>query len=300
MYKDFVKTNKIWCWVEDGQDLKFTTYTVNNMVAGDTDSGYFSIADCVNENSNVDDVVTFADEIGKLTNESFPDFVMKAFNCPEERKDIIKTDREAVSDKSLFLTKKRYIMHVVDSEGNRVDKLKIMGVEIKKSDTSDALKKILMDLVKMILDGYSKEDVFDAVDTMKEKFYTMPVHEIAKPISVKTLKKCQDMYKMTGSMKGFPYQVRAAMFYNSLCGITDKMVYPGEKVGLVYIKHPKSNYIAFPIDSSKLPNWWEKEIVIDYKTEWAKAHKKIINYLSSLDWDFKSIKDNKKKELFGF
>ena len=297
---DFVETNVIWGWVDDADiGYRWDKIDLNNLKFGDTDSAGLSVHHLFPVDVGVDEVVEVADTIGMLTNKSFPDFCMHAFNCPEARKNVIKTDREVVSDKSLFLSKKRYIMSVVDNEGQRVNKLKIMGVELKKSDTSKAIKSLLMELVMAILDGRNEEELLPMIKEMKIRFKTFPASEIAKPISVKTLKKCQDMYNTTGDMKGFPYQVRAAMFWNTLCGRTDKTIVPGDKVGLLYIRHHKSKYIAFPIDMTNFPEWFET-IQVDYDTEWEKAHKKLESYLASIGLDIQGRKDTIKQELFGF
>lgn len=300
-YEDFVKENEVWGWWKDSPDAPFAwkKHYLNNLKFGDTDSAGLSLSAVFDKDACIDDVVEVADTIGQLTNKAFPEFCMHAFNCPEERKHIIKTEREVVSDKSLFLSKKRYIMHVVDSEGKRVDKLKIMGVELKKSDTSKAIKKLLMDLVLAILDGVEGDDLLSLVADMRTEFNTFQASDIAKPINVKTLKKCQDSYDITGSMKGFPYQVRAAMFWNELCGVSDKKIMPGEKVGLLYIKHPQSKYIAFPIDMTVFPDWFH-ELTVDYQTEWSKAHAKLENYLASIGMDVVGRKNAIKEELFGF
>lgn len=297
---DFLEDNKIWCWKHDGDSYAFGEVDLSTAIAGDTDSIMLSLGKVFPDKyGDVDEVVTVADTIGELTNKSFPDFCEHAFNCPATRRDTIKTDREVVSDKSLFLSKKRYIMHVVDSEGKRVDKLKIMGVEIKKSDTSKAIKSMLSELVNAILDGVSGDDLLDVVKKMKQEFKNRPSTEIAKPINVKTLKKCQDIYNTTGDMKGFPYQVRAAMFWNSMCGNRDKKIVPGDKIGLLYIRGQKSKYIGFPIDLVDFPDWFS-ELVVDYDTEWTKANKKIESYLSSIGMDIAGRKNSIKKELFGF
>lgn len=300
MHKDFngEKPNTFYTWYLKDGEYVFTEYTANNAIFGDTDSAGFLLEDRV-RGEDIDDIIFVADTIGELTNKAFPDFCMHAFNCPEERKHTIQTDREVVSDKSLFLSKKRYIMHIVDSEGQRVDKLKIMGVELKKSDTSKAIKALLMELVLAILDGKTETELLPLIKEMKIRFKNFPPSEIAKPINVKTLKKCQDMYETTGDMKGFPYQVRAAMFWNSLCGKTDKTIVPGDKVGLLYIKHPKSKYIAFPIDMTTFPEWFS-ELQVDYETEWTKAHNKLESYLASIGLDIQGRKDSIKQELFGF
>ena len=305
MYEDFKKDQKnpntCWCWVqnEDGE-YAWEEVWLNNAIAGDTDSIMHSLSSIFDDDhEDIDEIVEVADAIGEMTNESFPDFCKFAFNCPEDRKDSIETDREVVSDKSLFLTKKRYIMHIVDNEGERVDKLKIQGVELKKSDTSEAVKKLLFELVEMILDNKSMDEVVTRTKEMKKDFKRMTLHEIAVPSNTKTLGKVNRMYESTGGLKGAHYSAKAAFWWNQMKTNKDKEVYAGEKVGLVYVKHPKFNCIGFPIDMETLPDWF-LEIPVDYDTMWEKANKKLTNYLKAVGWDLQSRREKKKKELFGF
>lgn len=251
------------------------------------------------DTSNHDEYIDIADEIGDIVNSTFPDFVEHAFNCPKERNLAIQTGREIVSDRSLFLSKKRYIMHVIDDEGKRVDKLKIMGVELKKSDTPEIVKTMLATLVNMILDGSSDEDIIQRVKQMKQDYMTCKFREIARPISCKGLRKYQDIVDQTGSTKGIPYQVRAAMFYNKNCSVSDKKIVAGDKIGVVYIKNPASKYVAFPIDINNFPEFMD-ELIVDWKTQWEKAYKKLESYMASIEIDIKSRKKAVRQNLFGF
>ena len=271
-------------------------FFANDILVHNTDSGIFSLID---ESVVLDDVIDVADTIASITNDSFPDFVKHAFNCPEDRKHTIQTDREVVSDKSLFLSKKRYIMHIVNDEGKEVDKLKIQGVEIKKSDTPKAVQDYLLKVTKMILDGYSEEEVKEEVAKMKEDFKKRPIQEIARPMSVKKLKQYYDMVDMTGSKKGIHWNGLAAMFYNSLCSTRDKKITPQDKVGILSIRHKDSKYVGFPMDLDELPDFMY-DLTYDYPVMWDKSYKKINNYLESLGWDARSKKESKKEELFGF
>lgn len=299
-HEDFVETNLIWAFDTTGVHPVYKEHDLNHMLAGDTDSAYMFIPESFTDGASNDEIVEKCDEIGGNIDKTFPDFTKSVFNCPDDRLDTIKTDREAVSDKSLFLTKKRYIMHVINMEGDPCDKLKIMGVELKKSDVSVATKTILRELVDAILDGNSMRTVLDMVTMMKRDFSTrFSPHDIAKPSSCKTLKAAQEIYRETGSMKGFHYTARAAMFYNKICTKSDHRINPGDKIKIIYIKHPDSKYIAFPSEAEELPDWFG-DYVIDYDTEWKKTFKKVNNYLTAIGWDLESRRKEKRQELLGF
>lgn len=300
MYNDFEQINHFWLPVQnvDGS-VKMQEYYANFQQAGDTDSCYMGVPDVLQGIEDIDEFTDICDDIAAITNEGFNDFCKMAFNMPDSRKGSVAADREAISDKSLFLTKKRYIMHLVNMEGEKVDKLKIMGVEIIKSDTSAAVKKLLMDLVNFILDGKDMDFVLNEVSNMKSWFYEQSYRDVCIPASCKTFLAAQKTVEATGSMKGLHYSARAALFYNTQCQTNDVQVRAGDKIGIVYIKHPDSKYIGFPVDADFLPDWMD-DIIIDYATMWDKAYKKLTNYLESMGWDIASRKKEVKKSLFGF
>lgn len=300
MIQDFDEVNTVWTWTCIDKNYQWKLVHLKNLKYGDTDSAYVSLDSIPDIDSfSIDEKVEIADTIGETVNDSFPEFCMHAFNCPAERNGIIQTARETVVDVGFFLTKKRYALHVIDDEGKRVDKVKIVGLEVKKSDTSIAVKRILNGFINMILEDKDRDSIMEYIGEMAEEFKNLPASDISTPISVNTLKECYDTLEATGSKKGFPYQVRAAMFWNDNCTPVDKKVFPGEKVGLLYINNKDSKYIAFPIDMTIFPEWFE-DFVIDYDTEWEKAHKKITNYLEAMGWSSKAIKKAIREDLFGF
>lgn len=272
------------------------------LTSGDTDSAMLDISSTITNYLNNDpkQIVEYADMVGDLINERFPQFCMDVFNCPKDRSHIIETGREVVSDKSLFLSKKRYIMHVINLEGEWVDKLKVMGVELIKSDTSIAIKTLLWEFVNLILDGGSDEAIIELKRKARlEWTERWSYGDLATPLNTKSLQKVIESQVATGSLKGAHYSARAALFWNSMCSQTDKPVSAGEKIGLIYIKHPKSKYIGFPIDMMTPPTWWNK-IFIDYDREWKSAEKKIENYLTVLGLDVLSRKQEVSKSMFDF
>lgn len=296
LYKDFdgKEPNTIFNVTNDTDDgsVELRKMTLKHLIAGDSDSAYFSVPEkIVNHLDKDEDRITeFCDNVAGYVNDKFPSFIEKAFNCPKERNDSMVAEREVVSDKSLFLTKKRYIMHVVNNEGKKVDKMKIMGVEIKKSSTTVMLKRHLMELVNMILDGYSDEEVkHDIRNRMKEEFYDADLMDIAKPTSIKTLAKAEKSYRMTGSYKGIAWQAKAAMMWNDGRDSMDERLVPGMKIGVLAVNHREYNKIGYPIDLTKLPQWFLSH-TFDYDTMWNAHYKTINNYLESMEWDGKSMR----------
>lgn len=300
-YVDFEDTNVVWYLDVSKENMEYVKTSIKSMTSGDTDSAMYTTKalEDVYPDLTIDDVIELSDTIADQVNDTFPDFVTRAFNCPASRKHTVTTGREVVFDKALFLSKKRYIMHVVNDEGKTVDKLKIMGVEIKKSDTPPIVIEFLTELVDMILNGDEYEHVMKQISKMKTRFFEADYMQIARPIGCKQLKKYSDSYDMDGSMKGFPYQVKAAMHYNLLKTQVDREIKAGDRVLFCYVKHIDTTGICIPDDLNVVPDF-VKDIPIDYEKQWATVKKKLTNYLSSLRWDTKTKLSDARDELMGF
>lgn len=277
-YKTFVK---------EGDRYRYVPYTPKHVIAGDTDSAYIDLSSLFDKDANIDDVVAVGDDIGNKVNESFDDLLSNVFNVPPERHGIVKTSREIVSSASYFAGKKMYMMRVVDEEGRRVDKLKIMGLAIKKSDTPAIIQDFLQELVLMMMDGESFESVQKRIDKFKDYYHTCSLQEIGRPTNIKNLNKYSAIYDRTGEMKGFPYHAAASIYYNSLCGPSDIKIRSGDKIKVVYIEGADHNAIAIPADAEELPKFLD-DIRIDWKRQWETVRAKIDGFLEPIGYDWKS------------
>lgn len=277
----------------------YKDYHPNHIIAGDTDSVYVNLGHKFNKDADIKDVVAFADMIGTETNHAFPQFMKDVFNVDHERASVIQTDREVVADKAYFLGKKMYVMHVCDMEGLPVDKLKIMGVAIKKSDTPKIIQSMLTELVNMLMDQKSYKHIKIFIDTFVKTYHNKSLLEIGKPMSVKSLKKYEVKYDKNKSMKGFPYHVRASMFYNSLCGVSDTKIVSGDKIKIIYLNHKKFKYIAVPVDAEILPSF-VYEFDIDWVTQWGTVQKKIDIFLKPIGYDKTSRQNAHTKSLIKY
>ena len=278
---------------------EYVEYQPKHIIAGDTDSAYIDLSCKFGKDADKDEVIKFADMIGKNANSAFPQFMKDIFNVDSDRSDVIQTDREAVADKAYFLGKKMYVMHLVDMEGISVDKLKIMGVAIKKSDTPKVIQKMLTDLVELLMDKKSYEDIKKFIDIFEKEYHNMSFSDIGKPMSVKSLKKYEIKHQETGSMKAFPYHVRASMYYNSLCGSSDTKIVSGDKIRIVYLNHPTFKYIAVPVDAAVLPSFIDN-FDVNWKQQWETVMKKINIFLTPIGYDRRSRQNSLTKSLLKY
>lgn len=141
-------------------------------------SSYFSayhLEEFQDINWTKENAIKLYDEIAKLVNESFGDFLKKSFNVKEEFM-AIRAGRELVASKGYFITKKRYALLYFDKEGIRVDdngkngKIKAMGLEIKRSDTPKFVQDFLENILYDILSNVEKEKIFEKIKKFKEDF----------------------------------------------------------------------------------------------------------------------------------
>jgi len=286
-------------FIEKDDKYRYIDYIPKHIIAGDTDSGYFDLSCKFDRESDINEVIKFADEIGDITNKAFPKFMEEVFNVEGDRAKVIETEREVVADKSYFLGKKMYVMHLVNSEGIEVDKLKMMGVAIKRSDTPKIVQDFLKKIVNMIMEQNDFETVNNYINEFKDNYKSIDLVEIGRPITLKSLAKYEHIYNKSKLMKNFPYHVRAALYYNSMCSDKDIKIQSGDKARIIYINHPTFNYIAIPVDVEEYPEFVDN-FVIDWQTQWETVQKKVNIFLKPIGYDLESRQESLSRSLVEF
>lgn len=261
---------------------------------------------------NKEFVINLYDTIAKETNESFPAFMAKAFNCPSELGEIIVAGREMVAETGLFITKKRYATLMYELEGERLDvsgsrgKVKAMGMDLKRSDTPVDMQDFLKEILEDLLTGSKEHEIMDKVKEFKIQFTTKDSWEKGSPKRVNKLLSytAQEEAKGKSTMPG---HTRAAMNWNNLCKMNNDnhsmRIYDGQKTIVCKMRNNPLGYtsVAYPIDEQRLPDWF-KELPFDDKAmEAAIIDKKVMNLLHVLNWDLaKGISNNTFNKLFDF
>ena len=177
----------------------------DTIVYGDTDSVYFS-ADKVSKEQNVeldmDGAINLYDNISDAVSDTFPAFARQAFNVSTSSGKIIKAGREVVGRAGLFITKKRYAINCLDIEGYQPEggKLKIMGLDIKRSDTPEFVQDFLADILLRTLNGESEAKVLEAVRDFKNEFKEMDPWLKGMPKRVNNLTYYTEAYNKAFSM----------------------------------------------------------------------------------------------------
>jgi DNA polymerase elongation subunit (family B) len=202
--------------------------------------------------------------------------------------------REKITDKTIFIAKKRYIMNVLNSEGVHYTepKISVTGVESVRSSTPEVCRNKMEKAFKVFLNG-SEEDAQNFITGFREEFSSLSAAEVAKTSGT------DDIGKFTDSKgwytKGCPIHVRGAILYNKFLkdrGLDNKyeLIRSGDKVKFVYLKLPnpvRENVIAFP---GYLPKELGLDQYIDYDTQFEKVFLKPLEIvLESMNWSAEKV-----------
>ena len=288
------------------------------VIYGDTDSVYFSawpiIKDSVEAGEtewNKEVCIQIYDSIADQLNESFPGFMERAFNSPRELGAIIQGGRELIAVKGLFIKKKRYAVNIFDMEGTRLDvenetgKIKAMGLDLKRSDTPKFVQDFLSRLLKIVLNGASKDEAVAMIKEFKVQFRDLPSWEKGSPKRVNNLTKYTLQFEKTGRC-GVGH-VMAAINWNRLRKMHGDnysgAISDGQKVIVCKLKSNPMGLtsVAYPTDQTHLPDWF-KELPFDQSTmEDTVVTQKVENLLGVLDWDLRvSVGSNNAfADMFG-
>ena len=272
-------------WIENKMNQKINkilkTEDVDYVIASDTDSIYLNLGPLVErvyesrEKTN-ESVVGF---LNKVCENEFEPFIESAYEelaryvNAYDQKMFMK--RENIADRGIWTAKKRYILNVWDSEGVRYEepKLKMMGIEAVKSSTPAPCRKMIKDVLKLMMNG-TEDDVIAFIDNARKEFKSLPPEEISFPRTVSDVQK----YKASSTIygKGTPIHARGALLFTHYIKekkLTNKysLIQNGEKIKFCYLKKPNiihENIISFIQD---FPRELGLDKYVDYDLQFEKS-----------------------------
>jgi DNA polymerase elongation subunit (family B) len=289
------------------------------IIYGDTDSCYFSAYTTLKKDIEKglvpwtrDSVVELYDTIGDTVNATFPKFMQDAFHVPKTRGEVIKSGREIVASKGLFITKKRYAVLYYDKEGKRADtdgkpgKIKAMGLDLKRSDTPVVIQDFLTEVLTRVLNGVEKDEILNYISEFRTEFKTRPGWEKGSPKRANNITEYQAKEKKQGKAN-MPGHVRASINWNTLKRLyNDKYsvnITDGAKVIVCKLKDNPMGYtsVAYPVDELRLPQWFKDLPFNDSLMETTVIDEKLENLIGVLEWELSSTRnDNTFTKLFDF
>ena len=210
-YVEYLKNgNLVKPPIVNKQDMYSDTFDRNEkyIITGDTDSIFVCLDSLLDKNKpeeeKISDVLRYCIDIQKyLNNDIVKNMVLRHSKNIDKNRLVLKN--ELVIKRGLYLAKKRYANHIIFKEGVKVDNIKSMGVETKRSDFPSMSKIKLQELIELILK--SKEVKFSTlltfvkgVESQFTKIIKERKKEIARPVSF--TKKLKDYKVISQNITG--------------------------------------------------------------------------------------------------
>jgi DNA polymerase elongation subunit (family B) len=301
------------------------------IVYADTDSCYFSAYNLWKDDPDLkfnfesrEATIALYNEIAAVVNESFPEFMMRTFNCSHERGSKIKAGRELVASSALFIKKKKYACLMYDKDDKRLDvkgkpgKLKAMGLDLKRADTPKYMQQFLEKLLMDLLTGAEQEKMYEDIKQFRKEFIARPGWEKGTPKKVNALTAHTETVRKRGTAAlttgvdtkakraVVPPHVQAAINYNELRKFNNDRysmeITDGSKVVVCKLRSNVYNMltVAYPIDEPHLPQWY-KDLPFDHALmEETIIDAKLNNLVGVLDWDLSKTKERDADDVFVF
>ena len=202
--------------------------------------------------------------------------------------------REKITNRAIFVAKKRYILNTLNSEGVHYDKPKVSvtGLESVRSSTPEVCREKLKECFEIIMNT-DEETTQKFIQGFRKEFKTLDPVAIAKTSGTDNIKKYQD--KSTLYKKGCPMHVRGAIMYNHFLkekGLDKKFetIQSGDKVKFLYLKTPnpiRENVISVP---GLLPKQLGLNEYIDYELQFDKVFlSPIQSILDAVGWSAEKV-----------
>lgn len=240
----------------------------NAVIYGDTDSCYFA----TNAN-NYKKAIQICNRVQKTVNQSFNQYMENTFLIHHsEFKDIVQSACEIISDKGIFVDKKRYILHIVHDDGFDVDKLKVMGLDTKKTTVPKIIANKINNFMEQFLKGTPWNEIANKIVQYKNELTnTDDIMLIGLPKRINRVEYYTEQYQQYGDKARLPGHVAAAIHYNNcLEKYNDKQsiaIVSGMNIKVFYLNTNVGRFksIAIPADIEIVPKWFVNNIKIDKK-----------------------------------
>lgn len=203
----------------------------------------------------------------------------EAIYKPRHATSIHEFELETISKSCIYLKKKKYIKGLVFNKGKFLDSPKVsgIGIEIIKSTTPQLSRKILTDMVKMLMFDYNVKDKGTFLNEFNKKllkyrdeFMTAPVQDISSSVGIGNYKKYViDDEEMLILEKRCPVSVHGIARYNHLAYKNNQKFLKTTSGKIKYYEIDAGQYFAFP--QGELPEWapmpnrtiqWDKTVII--------------------------------------
>lgn len=276
-------------------------------VYSDTDSCYFSL-NCIEDKIPIKkddsinpDFYNVVESIEQYLNKNITQWAEKNLRTKDSR---FVFKRECIADVGLFLQKKRYVMHILDDEGIKVDKFKYTGVEVVRTSMPNAVKPYAKKIIETMLLTQSHHKTNNILKETYDVFKTLPVEDIAFVMGVKGYEKYATKCKDFNIAKGTPVHVKAAYlhnFINKRLGVEKRYeeISSGDKIRFYYTLQPNKYGIDVIGFKYNRPDEYNDLFKVDYEKMFEKIlYNSIERFYDNVKWQIRKPTDNVQTELF--
>lgn len=274
---------------------------IETIITGDTDSIFVTYNNIIDKNNDEDEILksvyNWNDSVQKFLNNDVIHKILSIHNInPTHNK--LELKNELVIKRGLFLAKKRYVVHVISNENKKVDKIKPMGIETRRSDFPSLTKEKINELLDIILKN-KKMSISEILNFVKvtESLFKNEIKngskKIARPVSF--TKKLDEYKVIPQGVKGMinfnilEYNVfgpgsRGYLF--KLQGI-DPSIAP-KNIMENYEKNilstgSKINEIVIPEEMINLPEYYIVDLKSILKFSWIDRYKLLLDPILKVD-----------------
>jgi len=274
------------------------TDDVDYVIASDTDSIYLNMGPIIErffKDRSTEETIKMMD---KICEEKIQPYIDKSYVELAEYVHAfaqkMQMKREGLADKGIWTAKKRYILNVHNNEGVQYKEphLKVMGMEMIKSSTPEAVRTRMAELIKIIVNK-NESDVQEYIENFRREFKNLSPEEVSFPRGLNGLATYSDAVMLYA--KGTPIHVKGAILYNHYLqklGLTKKypLIKEGEKIKFTYLKQPnpfKDSVISYP---TRLPKEFELSEYVDYDKQFEKTFlEPIDSVLKCVGWQAEKV-----------
>jgi DNA polymerase elongation subunit (family B) len=240
-------------------------YPNDYVIYGDTDSCYFKTL-----TDNYEECTKTAKDIAKVINDSFSEFSLEHFLLNQEYAYMFAVSQETISDRCIFTKgKKNYMMHIVEKDGNKVDKMVTKGLQIKKTNTPKLIRKMLSSHFERLLKGEPWKSVGVSILEHREKILKaekLDLDRLGLPKRVNKLEEYTGYFENAHKGVTITGHAMAAIHWNKcLENFEDKesmKIVSGMRIKTFYLKKKIGPFksIAVPVDLESVPKWFAEEM----------------------------------------
>ena len=281
------------------------------IIYNDTDSSYISITPLIESGIKFwkdkekglihEDTYTEIQKIEDYLNAGMKTWAEKSLLTKDPR---FVFKREMIADIGLFLQKKRYVLHILDDEGIKVDKFKYTGVEVVRTTMPDAIKPYAKGIIETMMTTKSLAKTNKMFNEAYDTFKTLKHEELAFVMGVKGYEKYSNQCNEWRTVKGMPVHAKSAYFYNQMLskletGNKYEHLSSGDKVRFLYIEQPNRYGLASMGFKYDWPEEFNESFKIDYEKMFDKIlFQSIARFYDNVGWNIRKPSENVKTELF--